>query len=305
MAVSLPSLRQLRQFVALAEHAHFGRAATACHVTQSTLSAGIKELETTLGATLVDRTKRHVVLTPLGREILERARRVLQDAEDLVRAAEAGRMPLSGQLQFGVIPTIGPFLLPRILPRLRKAHPKLQLYLTEDLTGRLLEDLHEGRVDVVLLALPYDDPRIETQILFDDTFQLVSRRDDPLAATDHLSSRHLDDAKLLLLRDGHCLRDHVLSACSVGAKRHLDAFEGTSLHTLVQMVDNGLGVTLLPQLAIDGGILKGTNLAATPLAEKPARQIALAWRKGTARADEFRLLGRTITDLSSRTRAKP
>jgi LysR family transcriptional regulator, hydrogen peroxide-inducible genes activator len=204
-----------------------------------------------------------------------------------------------------VIPTIGPFLLPRILPRLRKAHPKLQLYLTEDLTGRLLEDLHEGRVDIVLLALPYDDSRIETQTLFDDVFQLVSRRDDPLASIHPLSSRDLDDTKLLLLRDGHCLREHVLSACSVGAKRPLDAFEGTSLHTLVQMVDNGLGVTLLPQLAIDGGILKGTNLVATPLVERPARQIALAWRKGTARADEFRLLGRTIADLSSRTRAKP
>ena len=296
----LPNLRHLRYLAALAEHRHFGRAAAASNITQSTLSASLRELESLLGAPLVDRTTRSVVLTPLGEAVVERARRVLHEAEELVRLAESERAPLSGTLRLGVIPTIGPFLLPRILPRLRRAFPKLRLYLTEDQTDRLLEALHAGRLDAALLALPYDCGPADTQVLWDDPFHLVARPEHPLTHEKRLMPAKIDSAALLLLRDGHCLKDHVLSACRPGGSRHVDAFEATSLHTLVQMVDNGLGVTLLPQLAIDAGILKGTGLVTRPVANAPPRQIALAWRRGSGRAQEFRTLGSALIDLSAR-----
>ncbi len=299
--ITLPTLRQLRHLAALAEHRHFGRAAGACGVTQSTLSASLKELEDLLQVPLVDRSKRKVVLTPLGQDVVEQARRVLHQAEELVRLTEAGRAPLSGTLRLGVIPTIGPFLLPRILPRLRKAYPQLRLYLTEDLTARLLAELEAGRLDAVLLALPYECGNTEMAELFDDRFSAVCRRDHPLAKAPALAPHALDTEPLLLLRDGHCLKDHALSACGLEARRHLDAFEATSLHTLVQMVDSGLGVTLLPQLALDAQILKGTDLVARPLdGDAPARRVALVWRKGTGRRDEFQLLARAIVELAQR-----
>ena len=296
---NLPSLRQLRHLAALAQHRHFGRAAAACGITQSTLSASLKELEDLLQAPLVDRTQRKVVLTPLGDEVVARGQAILHEAEELVRATESHRAPLTGTVRLGVIPTIGPFLLPRILRKLRKAYPKLKLYLTEDQTARLLDDLNAGRLDAVLLALPYDCGNVETAVLFDDPFSIVMRRDHPLAHSARLPAQALDREALLLLRDGHCLKDHALSACRLDGRRHVDAFEATSLLTLVQMVDNGLGVTLLPQLALDAAILKGTDLVAKPLAnDAPSRQLALAWRRGTGRREEFQLLARTIAELA-------
>lgn len=287
----LPSLRQLRHLAALADHGHFGRAARACHVTQSTLSASIRELENVLQAPLVDRSTRRVVLTPLGRETVERARAILAAAEALTQAAQAARAPLTGTLRLGVIPTIGPFLLPKVLPKLRRAWPKLKLYLTEDLTDRLVEQLHAGKQDVLLIALPHDCGNVGTAELFDDRFRFACRRDHPLAAAKTVTPQRIAAENLLLLQDGHCLRDHALSACRIGARAHVDAFEATSLHTLVQMVDNGLGVTLLPELALAAGILKGTAVATRPLAEAaPSRTIALVWRKGTGRQAEFELL---------------
>lgn len=300
--VHLPSLRQLRHLAALAEHRHFGRAAAACGITQSTLSASLKELEDLLQAPLVDRTQRKVVLTPLGEEVVARGQAILHEAEELVRATEGHRAPLTGTVRLGVIPTIGPFLLPRILPRLRKAYPTLKLYLTEDQTARVLEDLGAGRLDAVLLALPYDCGNVDMAPLFDDPFSIVMRRDHKLAKTPELPAHALDREALLLLRDGHCLKDHALSACRIDGRRHVDAFEATSLHTLVQMVDNGLGVTLLPRLALDANILKGTDLVAKPLAsDAPSRQIALVWRRGTGRRAEFELLARTIGELARKT----
>lgn len=299
--LNLPSLRQLRHLTALAEHRHFGRAAASCGITQSTLSASLKELEDLLQAPLVDRTQRKVMLTPLGEDVVTRARGILHDAEDLVHATESGRAPLSGILRLGVIPTIGPFLLPRILPKLRKKYPKLRLYLTEDQTARLLESLQAGQLDAVLLALPYECGNVETAELFEDRFSAVFRRDHPLAKAAELKPQALERDALLLLRDGHCLKDHALSACRMDGKRHVDAFEATSLHTLVQMVDNGLGVTLLPQLALDANLLKGTDLVAKPLgSDAPARQIALVWRRGTGRREEFHLLARIITELAGK-----
>ena len=299
--INLPSLRHLRHLVALHDHGHFGRAAEACHVTQSTLSASIKELEAVLDATLADRGKRRIVLTPTGIETAERARRIVKDVEELVGFTTALREPLSGMLRMGAIPTIGPYLLPRILPGLRQAYSRLKLYLVEDLTERLIESLQRGQLDVVLLALPYDCGAMETTVLFEDPFVVALPRNHPLANETRIKSQRLACEDLLLLRDGHCLRDHALSVCRLADRRLTEGFEATSLPTLVQMVDNGLGTTLLPTLALDAGLLLGTNLVTRPLfANESARNIGLAWRHGTGRRDEFRLLAR---ELSQRAKA--
>jgi LysR family hydrogen peroxide-inducible transcriptional activator len=296
--VNLPTFRQLEHLVLLAEHGHFGRAAAACHVTQSTLSASIKELENILQASLVDRTKRRVLLTPLGRDIVERARRILREGEDLVEAARAESEPLSGTLRMGVVPTIGPFLLPNILPRLRRAYPALRLYLVEDLTSRLVEELHAGRLDILLPALPYDCGNVEVRALFQDPFKVALPRGHPLAGGKTVDLEQLRHTGLLLLKEGHCLREQALAACRLADRKQIEAVEATSLHTLVQMVDNGFGVTLLPQLAIDGGILSGTTLAVLPAAgEPPSREIGLVWRRGTGRQREFDLLASELGRL--------
>lgn len=294
----LPTLRQLQHFIALSEHLHFGRAAAAVHVTQSTLSASLKELELILGAPLVDRTKRSVVLTPLGSDIAGRARLLLAEAEDLAQTARAARAPLSGAIRLGVIPTIGPFVLPQALPVLRRKFPSLQLYLVEDLTERLVASLREGALDAAMIALPFDTPGLESYSLKDDAFVVAAPRDNKLMKTKAVTAEDVQAEKLILLRDGHCLRDHALSACGVRAARHGDGFEATSLMTLVQMVDNGLGVTLLPQMAVERGLLKGTGLASRPLSgDAPAREIVLVWRKGTLRRREFELLGKELKAL--------
>lgn len=293
-----PTLRQLRHLVELARQRHFGRAAQACHVTQSTLSASIKELEDLLQATLVDRTRRRVVVTPLGQTIVERAEDILRRADDLVEAARVSREPLSGPLRLGVIPTIGPFLLPRCLPALRRRYPKLRLYLTEDLTERLLEQLRRGELDLALIALPYDIHDAEFADLVEDPFSLVVPKDHPWAGLDGVAPGRLEEGNLLLLRDGHCLREHALAACRLADRGQIDAFGATSLYTLVQMVENGLGVTLLPKLAIDAGILRGTSLTVLDVDDdSPSRRISLVWRRGTARRGEFELLARELRGI--------
>lgn len=286
----LPTLRQLRYLVALAEHCHFGKAAEACFATQSTLSAGLQELESLLGVMLVERTKRRVMLTPLGEEVVKRAREVLRGAEDMVDIAHAAQQPLSGVVRLGVIPTIGPFLLPTALPRLRARYPSLKLHLREDLTGRLLESLTAGHIDAALLALPYEAEAVTTLDLGDDSFVFAAPADHPLAAHPSISFADLAEADLLLLEEGHCLRDHALAACHLPGKAPTGLM-ATSLHTLVQMVANGLGVTLLPQLAIDGNVLRGTDLIVRPLAEPASRRLGLVWRASSPRAAEFSLLG--------------
>ena len=294
----LPTLRQLQHFIALTEHLHFGKAAASVHITQSTLSASLKELEDTLEAPLVDRTKRSVVLTPLGHEIAVRARQLLAEAESLARAAKAVREPLSGAIRLGVIPTIGPFVLPFALPALRKKYPSLQLFLVEDITDRLVASLREGALDAAMIALPFDTPGLESLTLIDDPFVVAAPKDHAIMKQDQITSEDVQAEKLILLRDGHCLRDHALSACGVRAPRFGDAFEATSLMTLVQMVDNGLGITLLPQLAVSRGLLKGTGLVSRPMSgDAPAREIALVWRKGTLRREEFELLGKELKAL--------
>src|SRR5215510_13221904 len=211
--MNLPSLRHLWHLTALHDHGHFGRAAEACHVTQSTLSASIKELEGVLETTLVDRSKRRVVFTPVGIETVERARRIIKEVEDLTSFTTGSREPLSGTLRMGTIPTIGPFLLPRVLPSLRQAYSRLRLYLVEDLTERLIDSLHRGQLDLVLLALPYDCGAVETVILFEDPFVVGLPREHLLAKETSVKPERLWREDLLLLKDGHCLRDHALAVC--------------------------------------------------------------------------------------------
>jgi LysR family transcriptional regulator, hydrogen peroxide-inducible genes activator len=291
MVTYLPTLKQLQYLVALKDHGHFGRAAEACFVTQSTLSAGLRELESLIGITLVERTRRVVRFTPLGLRIAEKAQRVLREAEELSDLARAAGKPLSGDLRMGVIPTIAPFLLPRILPKLRAAWPDLKLYLREETTSAACDSLHRGHVDCVLLALPYHCGDVESVDLFLDKLFVAFPGNEAIDPPAVIGADGIDETRLLLLEDGHCLKDHVLSACNRPEMRAEAAMLGTSLHTLVQMVDNGLGVTLLPQMALDAGILDNTQVIARPLdAEHPSRRIALAWRRGSPRDKEFRLL---------------
>ena len=295
MSTYLPTIKQLQYLVALHEHGHFGRAAEAMFVSQSTLSAGIRELESLLGVTLVERSRRVVRFTPLGNSVVAKAHKLLREAEELSDLVQASGKPLAGELRMSVIPTIAPFLLPRILPRLRKDRPQLKLYLREETSGDAVESLHHGRADCVLLALPFATGEVEAEHICDDKLYVAFPKDDPRDPPDAIPPSMIDPERLLLLEDGHCLKEHALSACNRPELRGSAAMIGTSLHTLVQMVDNGLGMTMLPQMAIDAGILHETDVVARPLkARDPTREIALVWRKNSPRADEFRLLAKEL-----------
>lgn len=278
-ASALPSLRQLQYLVELAERRNFRQAAEACFVTQSTLSAGIKELEATLGTQLVERGKRTMRLTPAGEEVVTRARAIIAAAEDLAKFAKGAREPFSGPLRLGVIPTIAPFLLPAVLAALRQRYPELRPFLREDLTANLLERLRRGTLDFALIALPYDTGELEVRPLFEDPFWFVAREDDPLAAARAVDVRKLKPESVLLLEEGHCLRDHAIRAC--GRREPKGAMlEATSLTTLLQMVEGGMGATLLPEMTLKAGILNGTRLVARPFTKDvPSRTIALAMRR--------------------------
>lgn len=295
MSTYLPTLKQLQYLVALHEHGHFGRAADACFVSQSTLSAGLRELETLLGVTLVERTRRVVRFTALGDQVVAKAHRLLREGEELAALVQAHGAPLSGELRMSVIPTIAPFLLPRILPRLRHERPQLKLFLREEPSAAAVESLHHGRADCVLLALPFATGEVEAAHLFHDRLLVAFPKDDPRDPPESIAPALIDEARLLLLEDGHCLKDHVLAACNRPELRASASVIGTSLHTLVQMVDNGLGLTMLPEMAVKAGILQGTQIVARPLESAYAsREIALVWRKNSPRAEEFRLLAEEL-----------
>ena len=291
MSNYLPTLKQLQYLVALREHGHFGRAADASFVTQSTLSAGIRELESLIGVVLVERTRRVVRFTALGEAIVQKARRVLREADELADMARAAGKPLSGEMRMSVIPTIAPFLLPRILPRLRRERPDLKLYLREEPSGAACDSLHSGHVDCVLLALPYACGDIATAALFDDRLFVAFPKGEPADPPPAIKPENIDETRLLLLEDGHCLKDHALAACNRPEIRAEATMLGTSLHTLVQMVDNRLGITMLPQMALSAGILDNTDIVARPIeTEHHSRKIALAWRRGSPREKDFLLL---------------
>jgi LysR family hydrogen peroxide-inducible transcriptional activator len=298
MIVHLPTIKQLQYLVALRRFGHFGRAADACFVTQSTLSAGLRELETLLGVILVERTRRVVRFTALGEKIADKAMMVLRETEELAEMARSQGRPLHGELRMGVIPTIAPFLLPTMLPRLREQWPELKLYLREETSNAACEALHRGQLDCVLLALPFACGDVDSIALFDDPlFVAYPRGEAPKSAA--IDAAQIDENRLLLLEDGHCLKDHALSACNRPELRAHAAMMGTSLHTLVQMVDNGLGLTFVPGMAIEAGILSGTRVDARPLqSDHPYRRIALIWRRSSPREGEFEMLASTLRRIA-------
>ncbi|MGI9301623.1 MAG: hydrogen peroxide-inducible genes activator [Gammaproteobacteria bacterium] len=293
---NLPTIKQLRYLVALAEHRHFGKAADACFVSQSAFSVAIKALESLLDTRLVDRTNKSVTITNIGKQVATQARLCLRDAEGILDIVNASQEPLMGMLKMGVIPTIAPFLLPKALPKIRKTYPKLELYLKEDLTQRVYEDLMSGELDLILIALPFELRNTETLTLFKDHFRLACRPDTQLVDPENYSYNRLQDESVLLLEDGHCLRDHALSACRIRNTKKLGKFEATSLHTLLQMVDSDLGITFVPEMAQGSSLLKSTRIKTWPLREMSYRQIGLAWRKSSTRADEFKQLGEILKD---------
>jgi LysR family transcriptional regulator, hydrogen peroxide-inducible genes activator len=295
LSTYLPTLKQLQYLVALEEQGHFGKAAEACFVTQSTLSAGIRELESLLGLILVERTRRVVRFTPLGSKIVAKAHRILREAEELADMARAAGRPLADELRMSVIPTIAPFLLPRMLPALRKQFPDLKLYLREEASAGACDALHRGQVDCVLLALPYGCGDTEHAHLFHDGLYVAFPKGEPDNPPPSISPDLIDEDRLLLLVDGHCLKDHALAACNRPELRASATMLGTSLHTLIQMVDNGLGQTLVPEMAIKAGLLDGTEVEARPLETANAsREIALIWRKNSPRQSEFELLAEAM-----------
>lgn len=286
----LPTLRQLSFLIALADRGSFVAAADDMAVTQPSMSAGIKELETILGTRLVERSRQGARLTPAGREATERARAILASVEDLADAVSSAAEPLSGAFRLGVIPTVAPFLLPTALPAARAAWPQLKLFLREDLSARLVEALRAHQLDAALIALPYEAPGLDGMTLFDDEFLFVGPEGHRLSTRDRITPDDLAGEPVLLLEDGHCLRDHALGVCAAGAPGQEDV-RATSLFTLVQMAAGGLGVSLMPRLAADAG------LAAPGLVVRPfdppviGRQIGMVWRRGSARAGEARMLG--------------
>jgi LysR family hydrogen peroxide-inducible transcriptional activator len=290
----LPSTKQLRYFVALAEEQHFGRAAARCFVSQSAFSVAIREFESLLGADLVDRTNRSVTITALGKDIAVLAKLCLQDLNTLVEAARGHGLPLHGPLQLGIIPTIAPFLLPRVLPKIRKAFPELQLFLHEDVTQRLYEQLMEGTLDLVVLALPYPLTGVEEMELFVDRFRLAAHRGTTLVDPKNYRFNRLSTGTVLLLREGHCLREHAIEACKIRDSQKMHPFSASSLLTLIEMVDADLGITFLPEMAEDSAMLQRTQVATYPLGANNYRTIGLVWRRGSARGNEFRTLGEFI-----------
>jgi LysR family hydrogen peroxide-inducible transcriptional activator len=292
----LPTLRQLAYLVELSERLNFRAAAEGQFVTQSTLSAGIKELEALLGVQLVERDRRHVRLTAIGEEVASRARDLLAAATDLSETARSAARPLSGPLRLGAIPTIAPFLLPGVLPALRRAHKDLKLYLREDLTGRLLERLRAGSLDIALIALPFETGDLYVREVFKDQFWFVARKDEPAVRDREIAIRKIDGRDMLLLEEGHCLRDHAIAACGPRRGAWESRAEASSLTTLIQMVEGGWGVTLLPGITLDAGILKGTRLVARPFAPPaPSRTIALVARRTSARRQDADLLADFVT----------
>lgn len=277
-------LKDLRYLVALADTRHFGRAAQRCFVSQPTLSAQLRKLEEYLGGELVERQPRHVTLTELGEQVVASARRILQESDEIVTLARRGGDPLAGKLKVALIPTIGPYLLPRIAPAIRRALPRLQMLLYEFRTGALLERLRAGELDLGILALPVDLDGLATRELFDEPFMVALPSQHRLAGRRSIATAELKGETLLLLEDGHCLRDQALEVCSRIDVRESQDFRATSLETLRQMVAAGLGVTLLPEMAVHSPFGNPRTLVTRPFTRpEPVRQVGAVWRRSSTR----------------------
>jgi LysR family hydrogen peroxide-inducible transcriptional activator len=298
-AVAELKLKDLQYLVALADTRHFGRAAERCFVSQPTLSAQLRKLEDYLGVKLVERQPRRVALTPAGERVVERARRILQESDEIVSLAKREHDPLAGRLDVALIPTIGPYLLPRVAPAIRKALPKLQLMLHEHQTAPLLDRLRSGELDLGILALPVDEEGLRVRKLFDEPFSVALPSQHPLAQRKSLSIDDLEGETLLLLEDGHCLRDQALEVCSRIDVREPQDFRATSLETLRQMVAAGLGITLLPQMAVHSPYGDPRTLTLRPLIRPvPLRRIGAVWRKSSTRTQAIDAVCRVITQAS-------
>jgi LysR family hydrogen peroxide-inducible transcriptional activator len=303
---ALPSMRQLSYLVKLSEKRHFTQAAEACFVTQSTLSGGIQELERQLGVQLVERDRQRVRMTPVGIDVVERARVLLSMAGDLVAHAIRAAEPMTGLLRLGAIPTIAPYLLPVLLRTSRERHPRLRIALREDPTARLLERVRDGSLDFALIALPYDVSGLLTRELFVEELWLIAAEGDPAARRARPNVAALDPERLLLLEEGHCLRSHTLEGCGLSERANPSGIEASSVATLVQMVEEGMGIALLPEMAIRAGALNGTSVVARPIAAPaPRRGIAIVARLSTARTAELDALAGIATTLADAPRGRP
>jgi len=289
------NFRDLRYLVAVAEHRHFGRAAEACFVSQPTLSTQLKKLEEFLGVVLVERNNRQVMLTPVGETIVDQARRVLRESNQLVGIAEAHRDPYGGDFRLGVIPTIAPYLLPKILSPLRKAFPDLRMQLVESQTAVLMQSLKNGELDAAILALPVEDDHIEQQLLYREPFFMAVSKQHRNAKRKTVDLKDLDGEDILLLEDGHCLRDQALAVCSSNNAVENTNFRATSLETLRQMVAANVGVTLMPELALGGRV---AGISYVPFKGKgPAREVGLCWRSTSTREDLLNDISDLLAEL--------
>ena len=292
------NLRDLKYLLALADHKHFGRAAAACFVSQPTLSTQIKKLEEELGVSLVERAPRKVMLTPAGRDAADRARRIVAEVEQMKEGARRSQDPEAGTVRLGMFPTLGPYLLPHVIPRIRERFPKLELLLVEEKSDVLLSRLHEGKLDAALLALPVHDDRLHSEFLFEEPFVLAVPENHPLARRDSLGLAELNDQKLLLLEDGHCLREQALEVCRLSGANEKSEFRATSLETLRQMVAANVGITLLPTLAIKPPVARSPNIHLLGFSDShPSRRIAMLWRRSSAMNGFLLELSRVFSEL--------
>jgi LysR family hydrogen peroxide-inducible transcriptional activator len=292
------NLRDLKYLLALADHKHFGRAAAACFVSQPTLSTQIRKLEEELGVSLVERAPRKVMLTPAGRDAAERARRIVAEVEQMKEAARRSQDPEAGTVRLGIFPTLGPYLLPHVIPRIRERFPNLELLLVEEKSDVLLSRLHEGKLDAALLALPVHDDQLHSEFLFEEPFLLAVPENHPLAKLDSLSLGELSNHKLLLLEDGHCLREQALEVCRLSGANEKSEFRATSLETLRQMVAANVGITLLPTLAIKPPVARSQNIHLLGFSDShPSRQIAMLWRRSSAMAGFLLELSKVFSEL--------
>jgi len=293
------TLTELRYIVAVARERHFGRAAETCFVSQPTLSVAVKKLEDELGVTLFERGPGEVSVTPAGTRIVEQAQRVLEEAARIREIAAAGRDPIAGTLRLGAIYTIGPYLLPKLIPILRKNAPSMQLLIQENFTHRLAEELKNGEVDVILIALPFDEPGMMTRAVYDEPFLVAVPKGHPWENRKRVTSDELTNESLLLLGEGHCFRDQVLDICTVVRAKDRSALsrtvEGGSLETIRQMVAGGVGITVLPATSVSGNPGAGDLIRVLPFAKPtPTRRVALAWRRSFPRPEAIEVLRKSI-----------
>lgn len=295
------NLRDLRYLIALADLRHFGHAAEACHVSQPTLSTQIRKLEEELGVALVERAPRHVMLTPVGVDIAERARRVLADVEQMREMARRTTDPEAGSVRLGMFPTLGPYLLPHVVPKIRARFPRLELLLIEEKTASLLSMLRAGQLDAAVLALPLHEDWLEAEFLFEEPFMLAVPERHPLAGHHNLQLSELVDQHLLLLEDGHCLRDQALEVCSLAGAGEKEGFRATSLETLRQMVAAGVGITLLPMLAVNPPVPSSKSIQLLSFKDPPpTRRLAMVWRRSSAMGPFLHQLASVLRDIPPR-----